>query len=221
MRLSLLLFCALAALHPRDVAALHAPGHLAPHIHSLHAARQRAAAASPESVAPPPSFRGRQMPFSHLFPSAAKSHIRNGTFTQPLDHFDGSTNVTFEQRFWYTLEHLDAKRKPDSVVPLIVYDGGETSGDNRLSNLRSGVVNDIARAVQGIPIILEVSATHVGLHRTAGRSTDVRRCTSIATMASPSPTASSSGLERRGAWTSCAGSTTARRSRTPRASCSS
>ncbi|PWO00588.1 hypothetical protein FA09DRAFT_293849 [Tilletiopsis washingtonensis] len=95
------------------------------------------------------------MPFSHLFPSAAKSHIRNGTFTQPLDHFDGSTNVTFEQRFWYTLEHLDAKRKPDSVVPLIVYDGGETSGDNRLSNLRSGVVNDIARAVQGIPIILE------------------------------------------------------------------
>jgi hypothetical protein len=46
-------------------------------------------------------------------------------FEQPLDHFDKSVNHTWHQRFWVNSRHY----KPRSGAPVIVIDGGETSGE--------------------------------------------------------------------------------------------
>lgn len=47
-------------------------------------------------------------------------------FRQPLDHFDASRKETFLQRYWLSDRHYK------SGGPVIVIDGGETSGENRL-----------------------------------------------------------------------------------------
>lgn len=47
-------------------------------------------------------------------------------FQQPLDHFS-KTNHTFHQRFWVNSRHY----KPGMGGPVIVLDGGETSGEVR------------------------------------------------------------------------------------------
>lgn len=69
-------------------------------------------------------------------------------FTQKLDHL-GDTKGTFQQRFWY-----DAKfYKPGG--PVIVLDGGETSGAGRLPFLATGILNILAKELDGLGIVLE------------------------------------------------------------------
>jgi hypothetical protein len=46
-------------------------------------------------------------------------------FEQPLDHFDESNPHTFNQRYWVNKRHYQAR----AGAPVIVLDGGETSGE--------------------------------------------------------------------------------------------
>ena len=46
-------------------------------------------------------------------------------FQQPLDHFDPKSQHTFHQRYWVNSRHY----KPRKGAPVIVLDGGETSGE--------------------------------------------------------------------------------------------
>ncbi|KAH9958391.1 serine carboxypeptidase S28-domain-containing protein [Lactifluus volemus] len=73
------------------------------------------------------------------------------TFTQPLDHFDNTTDATFQQRFWVNIRHY----KPRPGSPVIVIDGGETNGEDRLPFLDTGVGDILARATGGIAVVLE------------------------------------------------------------------
>ena len=50
-------------------------------------------------------------------------------FEQPLDHFDKSNTHTFRQRYWVNKRHY----QPRVGAPVIVLDGGETSGEVRSS----------------------------------------------------------------------------------------
>lgn len=86
--------------------------------------------------------------------------IHNGTFRQPLDHGDPRSNVTFEQRYWYSLRHY--KPHSNTPVPLIVLEGGETDAGVRLPFLDHGIVDILAAATGGIGIVLE--------HRYYGKS---------------------------------------------------
>jgi len=73
------------------------------------------------------------------------------TFMQPLDHFSNSTDETFPQRFWVNKRHY----RPRPGAPVIVIDGGETSGEGRLPYLDTGIANILARATGGIGVVLE------------------------------------------------------------------
>ena len=46
-------------------------------------------------------------------------------FQQPLDHFDSKSQHVFHQRYWVNARHY----KPRKGAPVIVLDGGETSGE--------------------------------------------------------------------------------------------
>ena len=46
-------------------------------------------------------------------------------FQQPVDHFDPNSNHVFHQRYWVNKRHY----KPRKGAPVIVLDGGETSGE--------------------------------------------------------------------------------------------
>lgn len=83
-------------------------------------------------------------------------------FTQPLDHFV-DTGFTFPQRYWVSTRHYK------SGGPVIVLDGGETSGAGRLSFLDTGIVDILANATNGLGIVLE--------HRYYGRSVPVQNFT--------------------------------------------
>lgn len=97
-------------------------------------------------------------------------------FTQPLDHFYGSTNGTFPQRYWVRLALPIFLLPPTSeltihnavqvstrhytpgsnaTVPVIVLDGGETSGEDRLPYLDTGIVDILAEATGGVGVVLE------------------------------------------------------------------
>ena len=73
------------------------------------------------------------------------------TFTQPLDHFSNSTDETFPQRFWVNKRHY----RPRPGAPVIVIDGGETSGEDRLPFLDTGIADILARATGGVGVVLE------------------------------------------------------------------
>ncbi|KAI0245330.1 serine carboxypeptidase S28-domain-containing protein [Lactifluus subvellereus] len=103
--------------------------------------------------APPP-----QSPFAAATPS--KFSIQ--AFTQPLDHFYNTTVATFQQRFWVNTRHY----KPRPGAPVIVIDGGETSGEDRLPFLDTGIADILARATGSIGVVLE--------HRYYGESVGVR-----------------------------------------------
>lgn len=82
--------------------------------------------------------------------------------TQPLDHFDGSTNVTFEQRYFLSMDWYESggdkrNKKQDGreIVPVILYDGGETSLRNRIQMFANGIVGVLANATGGIAVLLE------------------------------------------------------------------
>ncbi|KAI0311252.1 peptidase S28 [Amylostereum chailletii] len=84
------------------------------------------------------------------------------TFAQPLDHFSNSTTQTFEQRYWFNARHY----KPGTGAPVIVIDGGETSGEDRLPFLDTGIADILAKATGGVGVVLE--------HRYYGESISVK-----------------------------------------------
>ncbi len=85
-------------------------------------------------------------------------------FEQPLDHFASKNTTTFVQRYWVSKRHYK------KGGPVIVLDGGETSGENRLLFLDTGIVDILAKATNGLGVILE--------HRYYG-ATQVSFCTTI------------------------------------------
>ncbi|WFC99180.1 hypothetical protein MYAM1_001924 [Malassezia yamatoensis] len=99
-------------------------------------------------------------PSSRLEHEAQLFEARN--FTQPLDHFDETTDVTFNQRYflamqWY-LAGVDKRKKTvdgREIVPVILYDGGETTLDERVNVLDNGILAILANATGGIGVLLE------------------------------------------------------------------
>lgn len=83
-------------------------------------------------------------------------------FIQPLDHDDPSS-PTFEQRYWVNTRHYK------KGGPVIVIDGGETSGEDRLPFLDTGIADILAKATHGLGVILE--------HRYYGESVPVKNLT--------------------------------------------
>lgn len=69
-------------------------------------------------------------------------------FTQPLDHFI-DTGFVFNQRYWVSDRHY----QPGG--PVVVLDGGETSGEDRLPYLDTGIVDILTSATNGLGVILE------------------------------------------------------------------
>ena len=61
---------------------------------------------------------------THLLAPRNTSEFVAQWFTQPLDHFDKSNTATFLQRYWVNKRHYQS----GSGGPVIVLDGGETSG---------------------------------------------------------------------------------------------
>ncbi|KAI0769022.1 peptidase S28 [Trametes elegans] len=91
-------------------------------------------------------------------------------FTQPLDHFPSADasdapGHTFEQRYWLNTRNY----RPAPGAPVIVLDGGETSGEDRLPFLDTGIVEILTKATGGVGVVLE--------HRYYGRSVPVQNFT--------------------------------------------
>ncbi|KAF9464098.1 serine carboxypeptidase S28-domain-containing protein [Collybia nuda] len=72
-------------------------------------------------------------------------------FQQPLDHFSELSSHTFQQRYWVNKRHY----KPGGGGPVIVLDGGETSGEDRIPYLDTGIVEILAKATGGLGVVLE------------------------------------------------------------------
>ncbi|KAL1702481.1 serine carboxypeptidase S28-domain-containing protein [Schizophyllum commune] len=86
-------------------------------------------------------------------------------FEQPLDHFNNETGDTFGQRYWVNKRHY----VPGTNAPVIVLDGGETSGEDRLPFLDTGIVEILTRATGGVGVVLE--------HRYYGETKPVQNLT--------------------------------------------
>lgn len=71
-------------------------------------------------------------------------------FRQPLDHFDNSSQRTFRQRYWINTRHYRG-----DGGPVIVLDGGETSGEDRIPFLDTGIVEILARNLGAVGVVLE------------------------------------------------------------------
>jgi len=71
-------------------------------------------------------------------------------FTQPIDHF-AKDSPTFGQRYWVNKRHY----VPGPNAPVIVIDGGETSGEDRIPFLDTGIADILAKATGGIGVVLE------------------------------------------------------------------
>lgn len=69
-------------------------------------------------------------------------------FEQPLDHF-AKDSPTFRQRYWVSKRHYK------KGGPVIVLDGGETSGEDRLPFLDTGIVEILTKATNGLGVVLE------------------------------------------------------------------
>jgi len=73
----------------------------------------------------------------------------------PIDFFpdepryEPHVNGTFNLRYWFDAQYY----KPGG--PVFVLLSGETSGENRLPFLQKGIVNQVAKATNGIGVILE------------------------------------------------------------------
>lgn len=84
-------------------------------------------------------------------------------FEQPIDHTDLSQG-TFKQRYWISTRHY----VPGSGGPVIVLDGGETSGEDRLPFLDTGIVEILTNATGGVGVVLE--------HRYYGMYNTIHAC---------------------------------------------
>lgn len=75
------------------------------------------------------------------------------TFPQLSTHFSDSPpdgfNKTFDQRYWIDTQYYK------EGGPVILLDGGETSGEDRLPFLEQGIVKILAEATGGVGIIFE------------------------------------------------------------------
>ena len=71
-------------------------------------------------------------------------------FNQPVDHFS-QDSPTFRQRYWVNKRHYVSGNN----APVIVIDGGETSGEDRLPFLDTGIAEILAKATGGIGVVLE------------------------------------------------------------------
>lgn len=73
----------------------------------------------------------------------------------PVDHFHNDSTYephsddTFPLRFWFDASHYK------SGGPVIVLQGGETGGDDRLPYLQKGLLAQLAKATNGIGVVLE------------------------------------------------------------------
>lgn len=91
-----------------------------------------------------PALKSRQ---SSLYPDY--------TIDQPIDHFPNDaryaphTNATFKQRYVYDSTYYKAGG------PVYLYISGETSIESRLSNLRTGIIQILMEATNGLGVIIE------------------------------------------------------------------
>ncbi|WOO84920.1 putative extracellular serine carboxypeptidase [Vanrija pseudolonga] len=81
-------------------------------------------------------------------------------FDQPISHFDKTVNGTFCHRYWADASHYK------EGGPIFLLDGGETSGEDRLPFLETGIAQILANATNGLAIVLE--------HRYYGESVPVK-----------------------------------------------
>lgn len=77
-----------------------------------------------------------------------KEEFAEQWFEQPLDHFSNDSH-TFLQRYWVNDRHYK------EGGPVIVLDGGETSGEDRIPFLDTGIVEILANATHGLGVVLE------------------------------------------------------------------
>ncbi|KAJ3833081.1 serine carboxypeptidase S28-domain-containing protein [Lentinula raphanica] len=93
--------------------------------------------------------------FHPSFEHGTKPEFTAQWFEQPLDHFGGSTNDTFMQRYWINTRHY----QPGTGAPVIVLDGGETNGEasatRKIPFLDTGIVDILAQATGGLGVVLE------------------------------------------------------------------
>ena len=82
--------------------------------------------------------------------SVSSTEFKAHWFEQPVDHFSNSSE-TFSQRYWINTRHY----RPRDGAPVIVIDGGETSGEDCLPFLDTGIAEILAKATGGIGVILE------------------------------------------------------------------
>lgn len=82
--------------------------------------------------------------------SVSSPEFKAHWFEQPVDHFSNKSE-TFPQRYWINTRHY----RPRDGAPVIVIDGGETSGEDRLPFLDTGIADILAKATGGIGVILE------------------------------------------------------------------
>src|ERR1700742_4628812 len=104
-------------------------------------------------------FQGSQVVLQVLSGPPLNETYPEQWFEQPLDHFTDSGH-SFQQRFWFSDKHY----VPGG--PIFILDGGETSGEDRLPFLDTGIVNILANATKGFGVVLE--------HRYYGNSLPVQ-----------------------------------------------
>jgi hypothetical protein len=108
-------------------------------------------------------------PFFHTLPDAPVSSHKAHNFSIPVDHFHNESRYephsyqTFSNRYWINDEHY----KPGG--PVILYAAGEVSGDARIPTLDYGIVDILAKNVNGLGVVLE--------HRYYGLSYPVQNLT--------------------------------------------
>lgn len=90
--------------------------------------------------------------------TANKSSIRAGHFTQTLDHFDHTTNLTFQQRYWYSLaDYVLNSARSHRAAPsaIFLFDAGEFNAEERLAMLDTHLISNFTKSFGGIGIVLE------------------------------------------------------------------
>ena len=114
-------------------------------------------------LSPAFAMRGLPIPLGELTKKVTTSAAREGAaavypeynLSVPIDHFHNDTkyephsNGSFPLRYWFDAQFY----KPGG--PVFVLSGGETSGEDRLPFLEKGIVHEIAKATDGLGVILE------------------------------------------------------------------